>query len=83
MCSVTVWCDCACVQHSPYFTFSFYFNACICFAATATQSCEEKFLAWDNPGQTVELDRAQSEPVLTPVVPFALNNRPCKLVVVV
>ncbi|KAG8135098.1 hypothetical protein E2320_008146 [Naja naja] len=42
--------------------------------ATATLSYEEKLLAWDSPGQTVELDRAQSEPVLTPVVPFAFNS---------
>ncbi|XP_078247229.1 calcium/calmodulin-dependent protein kinase type II subunit gamma isoform X22 [Pogona vitticeps] len=45
---------------------------------TTTQSCDEKLLAWDSPGQTVELDRAQSEPVLTPVVPFALNNPPLR-----
>ncbi|XP_066475116.1 calcium/calmodulin-dependent protein kinase type II subunit gamma isoform X5 [Tiliqua scincoides] len=51
----------------------------LCYSATtATQSCEEKLLAWDSPGQTVELDRAQSEPVLTPVVPFALNSRPLR-----
>ncbi|XP_063163723.1 calcium/calmodulin-dependent protein kinase type II subunit gamma isoform X11 [Candoia aspera] len=42
--------------------------------ATTTLSYEEKLLAWDSPGQTVELDRAQSEPVLTPVVPFAFNS---------
>ncbi|XP_026566740.1 calcium/calmodulin-dependent protein kinase type II subunit gamma isoform X5 [Pseudonaja textilis] len=42
--------------------------------ATATLSYEEKLLAWDSPGQTVELDRARSEPVLTPVVPFAFNS---------
>ncbi|KAL7990336.1 hypothetical protein Chor_013766 [Crotalus horridus] len=42
--------------------------------ATATLSYEEKLLAWDSSGQTVELDRAQSEPVLTPVVPFAFNS---------
>ncbi|XP_044276079.1 calcium/calmodulin-dependent protein kinase type II subunit gamma isoform X9 [Varanus komodoensis] len=47
-------------------------------ATTTTQSCEEKLLAWDSPGQTVELDRAQSEPVLTPVVPFALNSPPLR-----
>ncbi|XP_077202275.1 calcium/calmodulin-dependent protein kinase type II subunit gamma isoform X13 [Paroedura picta] len=46
--------------------------------ATATQSCEEKHLAWDSPGQTVELDRAQSEPDLTPVVPFMLNSPPLR-----
>ncbi|XP_074814586.1 calcium/calmodulin-dependent protein kinase type II subunit gamma isoform X15 [Natator depressus] len=40
----------------------------------ATQSCEEKLLAWDSPGQTLELERAQSEPLLTPVVPFVLNS---------
>ncbi|XP_033004444.1 calcium/calmodulin-dependent protein kinase type II subunit gamma isoform X9 [Lacerta agilis] len=51
----------------------------LCYSATTTtQSCEEKLLAWDSPGQTVELDRAQSEPVLTPVVPFALNNPPLR-----
>ncbi|XP_010151944.1 PREDICTED: calcium/calmodulin-dependent protein kinase type II subunit gamma-like, partial [Eurypyga helias] len=42
----------------------------------ATQSCEEKLLAWDSPGQTLELERAQSEPLLTPVVPFVLNRAP-------
>ncbi|XP_077202264.1 calcium/calmodulin-dependent protein kinase type II subunit gamma isoform X3 [Paroedura picta] len=47
-------------------------------ATTATQSCEEKHLAWDSPGQTVELDRAQSEPDLTPVVPFMLNSPPLR-----
>uniref|UniRef100_A0A452J6B3 calcium/calmodulin-dependent protein kinase n=1 Tax=Gopherus agassizii TaxID=38772 RepID=A0A452J6B3_9SAUR len=45
----------------------------LCFSAT-TQSCEEKLLAWDSPGQTLELERAQSEPLLTPVVPFVLNS---------
>ncbi|XP_044276071.1 calcium/calmodulin-dependent protein kinase type II subunit gamma isoform X2 [Varanus komodoensis] len=52
----------------------------LCYSATTTttQSCEEKLLAWDSPGQTVELDRAQSEPVLTPVVPFALNSPPLR-----
>ncbi|XP_054838853.1 calcium/calmodulin-dependent protein kinase type II subunit gamma isoform X5 [Eublepharis macularius] len=51
----------------------------LCYSATtATQSCEEKLLAWDSPGQTVELDRAQSEPDLTPVVPFMLNNPPLR-----
>uniref|UniRef100_A0A8C0GJT4 calcium/calmodulin-dependent protein kinase n=1 Tax=Chelonoidis abingdonii TaxID=106734 RepID=A0A8C0GJT4_CHEAB len=50
----------------------YYFNAYICFAAT--RSCEEKLLAWDSPGQTLELERAQSEPLLTPVVPFVLNS---------
>nr|XP_033796384.1 calcium/calmodulin-dependent protein kinase type II subunit gamma isoform X9 [Geotrypetes seraphini] len=44
----------------------------------ATQSCEEKLLAWDSPGQTVELERAQSEPILTPVVPFSLNGAPLR-----
>ncbi|XP_029464858.1 calcium/calmodulin-dependent protein kinase type II subunit gamma isoform X15 [Rhinatrema bivittatum] len=44
----------------------------------ATQSCEEKLLAWDSPGQTVELERAQSEPILTPVVPFSLNSAPLR-----
>ncbi|XP_015280547.1 PREDICTED: calcium/calmodulin-dependent protein kinase type II subunit gamma-like [Gekko japonicus] len=51
----------------------------LCYTATtATQSCEEKLLAWDSPGQTVELDRAQSEPDLTPVVPFMLNSPPLR-----
>ncbi|XP_048715016.1 calcium/calmodulin-dependent protein kinase type II subunit gamma isoform X2 [Caretta caretta] len=45
----------------------------LCFSAT-TQSCEEKLLAWDSPGQTLELERAQSEPLLTPVVPFVFNS---------
>ncbi|XP_029464856.1 calcium/calmodulin-dependent protein kinase type II subunit gamma isoform X13 [Rhinatrema bivittatum] len=49
----------------------------LCFSAT-TQSCEEKLLAWDSPGQTVELERAQSEPILTPVVPFSLNSAPLR-----
>ncbi|XP_075466775.1 calcium/calmodulin-dependent protein kinase type II subunit gamma isoform X11 [Ascaphus truei] len=40
----------------------------------ATQSCEDKLLAWDSPGQTLELERTQSEPVLTPVVQFSLNG---------
>ncbi|XP_030059247.1 calcium/calmodulin-dependent protein kinase type II subunit gamma isoform X5 [Microcaecilia unicolor] len=44
----------------------------------ATQSCEEKLLAWDSPGQTVELERAQSEPILTPVVPFSVNGAPLR-----
>ncbi|XP_010078385.1 PREDICTED: calcium/calmodulin-dependent protein kinase type II subunit gamma-like, partial [Pterocles gutturalis] len=47
----------------------------LCFSAT-TQSCEEKLLAWDSPGQTLELERARSEPLLTPVVPFVLNRTP-------
>ncbi|XP_060092651.1 calcium/calmodulin-dependent protein kinase type II subunit gamma isoform X3 [Heteronotia binoei] len=51
----------------------------LCYSATtAIQSCEEKLLAWDSPGQTVELDRAQSEPDLTPVVPFMLNSPPLR-----
>ncbi|KAM7171316.1 calcium/calmodulin-dependent protein kinase type II subunit gamma isoform 3-T5 [Macrochelys suwanniensis] len=45
----------------------------LCFSAT-TQSYEEKLLAWDSPRQTLELERAQSEPLLTPVVPFVLNS---------
>ncbi|KAM6265193.1 calcium/calmodulin-dependent protein kinase type II subunit gamma isoform 1-T1 [Spheniscus humboldti] len=49
----------------------------LCFSAT-TQSCEEKPLAWDSPGQTLELERAQSEPLLTPVVPFVLNRAPLR-----
>ncbi|XP_040176347.1 calcium/calmodulin-dependent protein kinase type II subunit gamma isoform X4 [Rana temporaria] len=40
----------------------------------ATQSCEEKVLAWESPGQTLEIEHAQSEPMLTPVVPFSLSN---------
>lgn len=60
-----------------WFLFVYYFNAYICFAAT--KSCEEKLLAWDSPGQTLELERARSEPLLTPVVPFVLNRAPCKL----
>ncbi|GAB0192306.1 calcium/calmodulin-dependent protein kinase type II subunit gamma [Grus japonensis] len=44
----------------------------------ATQSCEEKLLAWDSPGQTLELERARSEPLLTPVVPFVLNRAPLR-----
>ncbi|KAM9273498.1 calcium/calmodulin-dependent protein kinase type II subunit gamma isoform 4-T5 [Morus bassanus] len=44
----------------------------------ATQSCEEKLLAWDSPGQTLELERARSEPLLTPVVPFVLNCAPLR-----
>ncbi|XP_032838089.2 calcium/calmodulin-dependent protein kinase type II subunit gamma isoform X2 [Tyto alba] len=49
----------------------------LCFSAT-TQSCEEKLLAWDSPGQTLELERARSEPLLTPVVPFVLNCAPLR-----
>ncbi|KAE8591179.1 hypothetical protein XENTR_v10018332 [Xenopus tropicalis] len=45
----------------------------LCGSSTA-QSCEEKLLAWDSPGQTVELEPAQSEPMLTPVVPFSLSS---------
>ncbi|XP_018080946.1 calcium/calmodulin-dependent protein kinase type II subunit gamma isoform X26 [Xenopus laevis] len=40
----------------------------------AAQSCEKTLLAWDSPGQTLELEPAQSEPMLTPVVPFSLSN---------
>lgn len=58
-------------------SFVHYFNAYVCFAAT--QSCEEKLLAWDSPGQTLELERARSEPLLTPVVPFVHSSAPCKL----
>ncbi|XP_030059242.1 calcium/calmodulin-dependent protein kinase type II subunit gamma isoform X1 [Microcaecilia unicolor] len=46
--------------------------------SSTTQSCEEKLLAWDSPGQTVELERAQSEPILTPVVPFSVNGAPLR-----
>ncbi|KAM4774993.1 calcium/calmodulin-dependent protein kinase type II subunit gamma isoform 2-T2 [Cyanocitta cristata] len=49
----------------------------LCFSAT-TQSCEEKLHAWDSPGQTLELERARSEPLLTPVVPFVLNRAPLR-----
>ncbi|XP_075790727.1 calcium/calmodulin-dependent protein kinase type II subunit gamma isoform X3 [Pelodiscus sinensis] len=45
----------------------------LCFSAT-TQSCEEKLLAWDSPGQALESARAQPEPALTPVVPFVLAS---------
>ncbi|XP_073452731.1 calcium/calmodulin-dependent protein kinase type II subunit gamma isoform X2 [Aquarana catesbeiana] len=45
----------------------------LCTAAT-TQSCEEKVLAWESPGQTLEIEHAQPEPMLTPVVPFSLSN---------
>nr|DBA15331.1 TPA: hypothetical protein GDO54_004559 [Pyxicephalus adspersus] len=45
----------------------------LCAAAT-TQSCEEKVLAWESPGQTVEIEHAQPEPMLTPVVPFSFSN---------
>ncbi|XP_010122279.1 PREDICTED: calcium/calmodulin-dependent protein kinase type II subunit gamma-like, partial [Chlamydotis macqueenii] len=57
----------------------------LCFSATQlagtvvslpVTSCEEKLLAWDSPGQTLELERARSEPLLTPVVPFVLNRAP-------
>ncbi|XP_073416159.1 calcium/calmodulin-dependent protein kinase type II subunit gamma isoform X3 [Dendrobates tinctorius] len=40
----------------------------------ATQSCEEKVLAWESPGQTLEVEPAQAEPLLTPVVPFSLSS---------
>ncbi|XP_044152139.1 calcium/calmodulin-dependent protein kinase type II subunit gamma isoform X10 [Bufo gargarizans] len=40
----------------------------------ATQSCEEKILAWESPGQTLEVEHAQAEPLLTPVVPFSLSS---------
>ncbi|XP_063290963.1 calcium/calmodulin-dependent protein kinase type II subunit gamma isoform X23 [Pelobates fuscus] len=45
----------------------------VCGSAT-TQSCEDKLLAWDSPGQTLEIEHAQPEPVLTPVVPFSLSS---------
>ncbi|MEE6488436.1 hypothetical protein FKM82_015230 [Ascaphus truei] len=51
-----------------------YFLLLILVYFTATQSCEDKLLAWDSPGQTLELERTQSEPVLTPVVQFSLNG---------
>ncbi|XP_074855875.1 calcium/calmodulin-dependent protein kinase type II subunit gamma isoform X3 [Carettochelys insculpta] len=54
-------------------TESMHSQLSLCFSAT-TQSCEEKLLAWDSPGQTLELVSAQSEPLLTPVVPFVLNS---------
>ncbi|KAG9485184.1 hypothetical protein GDO78_008332 [Eleutherodactylus coqui] len=40
----------------------------------AMQSCEEKVLAWESPGQTLEVEQAQAEPLLTPVVPFSLSS---------
>ncbi|XP_069466760.1 calcium/calmodulin-dependent protein kinase type II subunit gamma isoform X10 [Ambystoma mexicanum] len=40
----------------------------------ASQSYEEKLLAWESPGQTLELELAQSEPILAPVVQFSLNS---------
>ncbi|XP_069836689.1 calcium/calmodulin-dependent protein kinase type II subunit gamma isoform X5 [Dendropsophus ebraccatus] len=40
----------------------------------ATVSCEEKVLAWESPGQTLEVEHAQTEPLLTPVVPFSLSS---------
>ncbi|XP_056386579.1 calcium/calmodulin-dependent protein kinase type II subunit gamma isoform X18 [Hyla sarda] len=40
----------------------------------AIQSCEEKVLAWESPGQTLEVEHAQTEPLLTPVVPFSLSS---------
>ncbi|XP_063290947.1 calcium/calmodulin-dependent protein kinase type II subunit gamma isoform X7 [Pelobates fuscus] len=43
-------------------------------AYSTTQSCEDKLLAWDSPGQTLEIEHAQPEPVLTPVVPFSLSS---------
>ncbi|KAM9325558.1 calcium/calmodulin-dependent protein kinase type II subunit gamma [Gastrophryne carolinensis] len=43
-------------------------------SAPMTQSCEEKVLAWESPGQTLEAEHAQPEPMLTPVVPFAVSN---------
>ena len=82
LCADQAW-GCVCLYFFVGFYFAFwflfvcYFNAYICFAAT--QSCEEKLLAWDSPGQTLELERARSEPLLTPVVPFVLNRAPCKL----
>ncbi|XP_056386574.1 calcium/calmodulin-dependent protein kinase type II subunit gamma isoform X13 [Hyla sarda] len=42
--------------------------------ATTIQSCEEKVLAWESPGQTLEVEHAQTEPLLTPVVPFSLSS---------
>ncbi|XP_053547960.1 calcium/calmodulin-dependent protein kinase type II subunit gamma isoform X14 [Bombina bombina] len=39
-----------------------------------THSCEEKLIAWDSPGQTLEIEPAQSEPVLTPIVPFSVST---------
>ncbi|XP_075072761.1 calcium/calmodulin-dependent protein kinase type II subunit gamma isoform X16 [Mixophyes fleayi] len=42
--------------------------------ATTSQSCEEKVLAWESPGQTLEVEHAQPEPLLTPVVPFSLSS---------
>ncbi|XP_066456618.1 calcium/calmodulin-dependent protein kinase type II subunit gamma isoform X7 [Eleutherodactylus coqui] len=42
--------------------------------AATMQSCEEKVLAWESPGQTLEVEQAQAEPLLTPVVPFSLSS---------
>ncbi|XP_053547967.1 calcium/calmodulin-dependent protein kinase type II subunit gamma isoform X21 [Bombina bombina] len=42
--------------------------------SSITHSCEEKLIAWDSPGQTLEIEPAQSEPVLTPIVPFSVST---------
>ncbi|XP_043840726.1 calcium/calmodulin-dependent protein kinase type II subunit gamma isoform X16 [Dromiciops gliroides] len=42
----------------------------------AARSCEERLMAWDGPGLPSGLARAQSEPSLTLVVPFALSGAP-------
>ncbi|XP_043840712.1 calcium/calmodulin-dependent protein kinase type II subunit gamma isoform X3 [Dromiciops gliroides] len=47
----------------------------LCSSATA-RSCEERLMAWDGPGLPSGLARAQSEPSLTLVVPFALSGAP-------
>ncbi|XP_074088963.1 calcium/calmodulin-dependent protein kinase type II subunit gamma isoform X3 [Macrotis lagotis] len=47
----------------------------LCSSATA-RSCEERLMAWDGPGLPSGLARAQSEPSLPLVVPFALSGAP-------
>ncbi|XP_020861714.1 calcium/calmodulin-dependent protein kinase type II subunit gamma isoform X10 [Phascolarctos cinereus] len=47
----------------------------LCSSATA-RSCEERLMAWDGPGLPSGLARAQSEPSLTLVVPFAHSGAP-------
>ncbi|XP_053306542.1 calcium/calmodulin-dependent protein kinase type II subunit gamma isoform X5 [Spea bombifrons] len=40
----------------------------------ATMSCEDKLLAWESPGHTLEIEHPQREHVLTPVVPFSHSS---------
>ncbi|XP_036590273.1 calcium/calmodulin-dependent protein kinase type II subunit gamma isoform X2 [Trichosurus vulpecula] len=47
----------------------------LCSSATA-RSCEERLMAWDGPGLPSGLARAQSEPSLSLVVPFAHSGAP-------